>query len=483
MIQQSAPISPENYRTYRDLPSLAGLGSFQESMKSGLSVEESVNRLKRHHYALRRIHSIMLAKLTAEPIYELKMGFSYHAFLASEAVTLLRARVGEMREPPLGLDKVPHPAMEVFFDEILGAEKIEEVILGVYEIALPQLIIGLQKHIDETHLLADQPTRRICKQIKSEAEEMLEWGQKTIQVLVTPQIREGAKPYLSLLSISLACMGSIDGTHSPREESPARYYSNKPYQYDKVPKRDERFSDPFNQGVNPESFLYDESKPIDAKILMMFFKRIREIDVPEMMASILMETPGKPWDYYRDMTRQLWDEARHAMMGEVGFVSVGIDWARYTSPNINWSYNLNTQLTPAERHAVLYYIEQGLMPKTGKRFEWEVSIMGKNPLATTFQDYDWADEVLHARVGRDWYVSSMENSHAAIENGDKCWARVMQDWKGLQTRGLTQHKNWWPELYTEYCKNVGKKPDPETLAYSVSYEGTRADLKDLSYSA
>ena len=50
---------------------------------------------------------------------------------------------------------------------------------------------------------------------------------------------------------------------------------------------------------------------------MMYYKRLREIDVPEMMASIIAETPGKPWGYYRDMTRQLWDEARHAMMGEV----------------------------------------------------------------------------------------------------------------------------------------------------------------------
>ena len=60
--------------------------------------------------------------------------------------------------------------------------------------------------------------------------------------------------------------------------------------------------------------------PAEPKTLMMFYKRLREIDVPEMMATIIAETPDKPWDYYRDMTRQLWDEARHAMMGEVGFV-------------------------------------------------------------------------------------------------------------------------------------------------------------------
>ena len=47
--------------------------------------------------------------------------------------------------------------------------------------------------------------------------------------------------------------------------------------------------------------------------------------LPEMMASIITETQGKPWEYYRNMTRQLWDEARHAMMGEAGFTDLGID--------------------------------------------------------------------------------------------------------------------------------------------------------------
>jgi len=39
--------------------------------------------------------------------------------------------------------------------------------------------------------------------------------------------------------------------------------------------------------------------------------------------------------------------------------------------NYTWSLALNTQLKPIERHAVLYFIEQGLMPKNGKRFEWK----------------------------------------------------------------------------------------------------------------
>ena len=215
---------------------------------------------------------------------------------------------------------------------------------------------------------------------------------------------------------------------------------------------------------------------------MMFYKRLREIDVPEVMASILTETPGKPWSYYRDMTRQLWDEARHAMMGEVGFVHLGVDWHK-VMVNFTWSLGLNTQLTAKERHGVLYYIEQGLMPKTGKRFEWETAQASHNELSVLFQDYDWADEVLHARIGRDWYVSQFENAREAVHWGDECWSKVMTGWRQWRDEGLTQHRNWWPEVYQEYCVSQGLQPDPGVLSFSETYEQKRADLKNLAASA
>jgi hypothetical protein len=236
-------------------------------------------------------------------------------------------------------------------------------------------------------------------------------------------------------------------------------------------------------GVNAEVFLYEPSLPAEAKVLMMFYKRIREIDVPEMMASIITETENKPWAYYRDMTRQLWDEARHAMMGEVGFASVGVDWPSKVMVNHTWSLGLNTQLTPKERHAVLYFIEQGLMPKSGKRHEWEVGLLSGNPLAATFQDFDWADEVLHARIGRDWYVADMPSAHEAVAYGDRCWSKVLMGWASWREQGKTEHRNWWPEAYRQYCEKNGLTPNPAALDYQVTYERTRADLKDISASA
>src|SRR5262245_41174758 len=149
-----------NAATYRNLPTLAGLASLADAAKPGLSVEACVARLKRCHYAFVRLHEIFTARITAEPIYELKTGFSHHAYLCAEHVQALRTRVGEMREPPLGLEETPHEALAVFFDEILAAPTTEALLLGIYEAALPALDRALVRHLRDTNPLTDAPTIR-----------------------------------------------------------------------------------------------------------------------------------------------------------------------------------------------------------------------------------------------------------------------------------------------------------------------------------
>src|SRR5436190_15181394 len=179
----------KTYQSYRNLPALAGVCSMQDATKPGLSVEECDRRLKRYHYAFKRLHQIFTARITAQPIYELKMGFSLHAHLCAEHATALRRRVGEMREPPLGLESVPDANLEIFFDEILGAPTTEELVLGLYEKALPALKAGLERHLADTNLLADHPSVRVCRFALLEVEDMLKFGRQVIEGLIEDRIR------------------------------------------------------------------------------------------------------------------------------------------------------------------------------------------------------------------------------------------------------------------------------------------------------
>jgi hypothetical protein len=488
------PTPLAGYRSFKGLPPLAGLCTVAEAARPGLLVEECVRRLKRFHYAFKRLHHILTARLTAEPVYELKTAFAHHAYLCGEHVTALRTRVGEMREPPLGLEDVPHPALEAFFDEILCAPTTEELLWGVYSTTLTALRDALQRYQQETNPLTDAPSRRVLKFAQMEVGEMSWWGVQALPCLIAgDEAHDALNPWRNVLAKLLTAAGGLDGTlragsvsdgasgtvANASGSSLPRRYSTRPYEYDPVPRRDKRFTDPWNQGVNAEAFLYDETKPPRAKALMMLYKRLREIDVPEMMASIIAQTPGKPWGYYRDMSRQLWDEARHAMMGEVGFVALGVDWTR-ARVTFNWSYRLNTECTPLERHGVLYFIEQGLMPRTGKRYEFETGRASGLPLIATLQDFDWADEVLHSQIGRAWYVPEFGTLQKALDYGDAAWSKVLSNWAAVKERGLTNHDNWWPAVYAMACAAEGTEPDLAVLAFSETYEGKRADLQRVA---
>ena len=186
-----------------------------------------------------RLHEILTARITAEPIYELKTGFSHHAYLCAEHVQALRTRVGEMREPPLGLEQVPHAALQIFFDEILAAPTTEALLVGLYEKAMPALDAALARHVEDTNRLADAPSVRICRFARLELADMMDFGRKSIACLVDEQARARLSDWLALLDACLSSAGGLDGTAPPSGQAIRRQHSAKPYVYDPQPKRDD----------------------------------------------------------------------------------------------------------------------------------------------------------------------------------------------------------------------------------------------------
>ena len=75
------------------------------------------------------------------------------------------------------------------------------------------------------------------------------------------------------------------------------------------------------------------------------------------------------------------------------------------------------------------------------------------------------------------------SAQEAVRYGDECWSRVLMNWEAWRQPGLTQHHNWWPEVYRDAGKHWNVEPDPTMLAYSTTDQTVRADLKHLAGSA
>ena len=69
-----------------------------------------------------------------------------------------------------------------------------------------------------------------------------------------------------------------------------------------------------------------------------------------------------------------------------------------------------------------------------------------------------------------------------MEYGDRAWSKILVDWKKWKNDGLTEHRNWWPEVYRAACRQWGVESDAELMAYCTTYENARADLKEVAVS-
>jgi hypothetical protein len=445
------------------IPPLAGVCSYEEAAQPGLSVEETVRFLKRFAYVTARLNKLQAAHLARTPEWEVKSAFGLHLWLDAEHATMLRGRVAEMRQPPLGLDKVPDERLEAWIDEAIRAGGTAELLAAIYRVIRPELVRSARSYLAASNPLLDYPTRRLFNSILVDEDEMIAWGEAAIGAVADRTGDEGQlDSRIRHLNAYLAASGGIfeDGAIVPDGPFPPARGSGQPFVMDPEPARDDRFVEQFNRGAPIDAVYADTERPAAERVLALLAKRLREMDVPEWMAPIIYKTEGKPWDYYLDLSRQLWDETRHAMMGEVGFVRAGVPFYRYPI-NMTASQVLNTEFAPIESHVILWAIEQSLMArKTGKGYEWDVAVESGDPFAISVQDYDWADEVLHAQIGRRWLMPDI-GSQAQL----KTFAEpVIERWRQAVGALVEQHRqeDWWPAFMAEVEReaNSGTVPEP-----------------------
>ena len=430
------------------IPELAGLASYAEAAQVGYSVDENVRRLLRYHWIERRLMAILIARIPAEPVWEVKCALALHQWQSAEHVDALRHRIAELRNPVPRLDASPDPALDAFLDELAQASSTAELLAGIYQITYESLAEAYRDHLAMTNPLVDQPTCRILRIALSEIDDAGDWGRRALEAVIAadPTAARVAQDWSAHLASYLAAVRGIAGDQpSGTTQDIHLARASAPRSFDFTPRRDERFTGSYNFDFPPHDVYNMPGVPADERNLALLCKRTLEMDVPEMMASFITERANESWEFHRDFSRQLWDEARHAMMGTVAFEARGIDWKAEIPLNIGFALRLNLHASPLERQIVLFAIEQSLMPgETGKRFEYETARAAGDELSAHFHDYDWADEVLHAQIGRRMLrrdgITSDEARERAQAIHERTWAALAQ----YTSRG--EQRNWWPDF-------------------------------------
>ena len=430
------------------LPPLGGIAPYTQAAKVGYSVEANMAILLRYAWFEKRMMETALYWLAPTPEWEMKEALGLHLHLDARHVDAIRTRISEMRSPAPRMDVSPDPALDRLFDELLLAENSVEKLVGLYGVVRPALLAAYRQHQAALNPIADYPTHYLLKHILLDETESVDWGQNALNALLSnTEAQAAATRWRSHTSRFLEAAGGVMGDQPQPEHLPLSR-ATAPFEPDFFPQRDDRFALRWTF-VNPQRQVsLNEKAPLDERTLALMCRRVVEMDVPEYMARIILLAENEKWQYYVDMTRQLWDEVRHAMLGSVYFEALGIDWRRLIAIHPGMSIRL-LSLDTEDAHTVLYAIEQKLMPgNSGKRLEYEISCNANDPLAAHIQDYDWADEVLHVHIGREWLLPELKlRPNEAVERGwalRAATARILDDYEHLG-----EQINWWPALVQE----------------------------------
>lgn len=419
---------------------LAGLFGYEEAARPGLGVAASAQRLWRLGYAYRRLHALAVDVLPGTPEWEVKCALGLRIWLDAEHAAALERRVNELRHPSIDAGTAPDPALARVFDELAHVRGTGELLAAGFVLVRGALADALAAYLDDANPLADHPSVRLIEAALRDERRTLEWGRTAAAAV---PVDDG---WCDTLAALLDAAGGLLGdapAGDPPEPAGLRSAAGPPAA-DPVVRRDERFADMFNQSALIDEYCEDPARPADERAYALAYKRLREMDVPEWMAPIIAANDGAPFERTRALSRQLWDETRHAMMGEVALERRGVPFHAFPI-EAQGSMALNTRFAPREAHLLLWVIEQDLMAAaTGKKHELEVVAMHGDPLLITFQDFDWADEVLHARTGREWIVAEFESREAAEAAARDIWRRYDEVAAELAQR--SGQEVWWPDF-------------------------------------
>ncbi|HEX3627439.1 MAG TPA: hypothetical protein VH280_18690 [Verrucomicrobiae bacterium] len=400
-------------------------GIDRATCESSIDVKTNAARLRRFQYVLRRLLLTGAGHLPARKEWELKLAIARHLFEDAEQATALLNRITELRVTENQAQTAPDAVLALFMDEAIHCKSDAEYLLGVYEIVRPELLAAIQAHLHETQQLVDYPTVRILKFLCMEMEEQIALGKALIARFVTDAQRAEAAEYVRNLRDTLEKIGGIAGESPAKKIEARRWRSTTPYTLPPKSARPDDFGPSLHYRL--PGCLDETLSDAENAFREMMKMRQEEMTAAEMVAAVMFETTEMPWGFYRTLARHTWDEARHAAFGQAALENHGIQWR--ATPHYTAEYEMFRGQPPAKAYAFLALgVETSAMAKSGKQHEWQLCRdVFKDRLMTLFQDYDWADEIQHARFGKEWGTAFFDDDFERTRAyGEEAWKELLR---------------------------------------------------------
>ncbi len=375
---------------------------------------------------------------------ELKFFLAGEMWLCSQHADSLRTRTLELRYPRRDVDKKWDADLLAFTSELMRAPDVRAFLAGVYDVALPAFIAALDAYLERADPLDDAPTVYRLRHLRFDTVARITTAREQIAQFAPA----GADPaaWRDYCAAYLAALGGLDGLGA-RGQIPADHplAQGTAFSVPQTVMRDPRFK-PARFHL-PHENKYDKAgaaawkriEALDQRVAMQVWSAIshfNEIWAAEVPASVLFELDQQPWDFYLDLARWAWDEARHSYMGYRTMQGWGWDIPALI-PYGDALYNALGHLPPAQRLALLYFYEEGLLRSGTKQIEIQILESAGDSGSTHDMDYDWADEAIHVSYGFKWLRHLLGDDNA----GQAELKRLTDEAREVMAAYVTAHKD------------------------------------------
>lgn len=323
--------------------------------------------------------------------YVLKTELPQHIYADVRHLLRLRDRMNQLpgTRGPIEAD----PDVQTFLER-LGAADDHDCFLSAFYFDVKRAMLStLEDYLMACDPLYDAPTIYELKGIIPELREQIAWANATLleSRLDVPTARR-VTHWRAYVRASLSAMGGILGNEARRESPLAESPAVAPLQ----PAPETFRGDP--QMTYMDHFPLDKSEdPVHMTLRELVYHNATEWAVIDHLYVMFFGTREMPLEFYHDLARHTWDEARHSRMGmrrltEMGFVPFrDFQWP-YTPVRINkfaeWFGGL-TMLAEA-------------CSFTRKHGSVEPFYRFGDPLSAQQSEIDCVDERLHVSFGRKW---------------------------------------------------------------------------------
>jgi len=290
-------------------------------------------------------------------------------------------------------------AGRALLDELCRAPGVADLLRAGFVTTHRVLVAAIDDYLKRNDTIYDQPSIALLQADRDELQAQIAWAEAA---LATPALaREG--PADAAFAARIAALGAALGgelrEHSVRGSEPLR-----------VGRRIGRL--PLADAVLPEGFRPLEFGPDPMPAENQYPDReryhavnfLQEVQAADSCASMLFEAPDMPWDFYFDLSRHMWDEARHAAFGERKLEQLGTTAA--AAGLSTKAYAMRQTLTPLDRYAALSTQEADAFP--GKHVGLKDAVTHGDSTSAMAWSYDIADETQHVRFGAKWIPVMME---------------------------------------------------------------------------